>query len=510
MSEDVQRMKEAAERARQQQLREQQAQAQRQAEAARASREAAEKSQTQKEFETQKTSKILEQQGRALESEARRIESEAKFTKYAIDYQAKTPEPEPIYKVGGSGPQFKKTIETLQKASDRFYEGSGLPDRDKLIELAVIKPGSRLGPSPYKVKNTEEALNRLGWAATEMTIGVAVEEGFPFSIGELPPPSKGTDTGLRVLGGLLAPSPADLVAGQIIARLAKTKTWQKLIGKYGEVDVSELEKQAAREIEKLKGKGQAYSVAEIRKGVNKVYNNLEDIAEFYRKHPELATPERSSAGAAQVPKVVQEFEDFLDDLGWNMDEYLKFMRSRAPELPVGALVNILAGISDRGEPIEETIIDLSSYTDRADKYKFTPEEKAALAEAAEALQDQAQEPIQDTPERAVQDTPQRQEQVTPQKAEQVTPQRVLEKKPLRDEEGRFIKPRTLPTGRGPDTMRFYQGKKQRYKVEFTYPRGGKETVTVEARSYPEAMQIAQRARTPRRDIPSEVNLWVLS
>src|SRR4030042_336129 len=306
--------------------------------------------------------------------------------------ETKPAAPAPVYHVGGSGPEFKKMTENLQKMSDEFFKKSGLPDEALVTAYTMDRPGGRLGPGPYRAKNTEEALNRLGYAATQMLIGGVAELAFPFSWSETAPMSREADRGFRVLGGIPTPSPVDLRAGQAIAKLAKTKAWRKLTGRYGEVDVSELEKAAAREIEKLKGKGQVYSTAEIRAGVKKVYLNLEDIAKFYKDHPELATAERSASGSAQVPKVVQEFEDFLDDLGWDMDEYLKFMKSRAPDMPVGTLVSVLAGVTDRGETVEQTIIDLSNYTDRADKYKFTPEEKAMLEEAAESLIDQPVKP----------------------------------------------------------------------------------------------------------------------
>jgi len=50
------------------------------------------------------------------------------------------------------------------------------------------------------------------------------------------------------------------------------------------------------------------------------------------------------------------------------------------------------------------------------------------------------------------------------------------------------------------------GPKEKYRVKFTYPRGPGETFTVEARSYPEAMNRAQRARRGNRYQPSLVDL----
>jgi len=56
-------------------------------------------------------------------------------------------------------------------------------------------------------------------------------------------------------------------------------------------------------------------------------------------------------------------------------------------------------------------------------------------------------------------------------------------------------------------LRFYMGSKRGFRVILKYPSGSKETVRVEARTYVEAMSMAQRARAPRKEMPVEVDLW---
>ena len=51
-------------------------------------------------------------------------------------------------------------------------------------------------------------------------------------------------------------------------------------------------------------------------------------------------------------------------------------------------------------------------------------------------------------------------------------------------------------------LKLFNGPRERYRVKFTYHRGGKEVITVEARSFPEAVNRAQMARKPNKYPPS--------
>lgn len=419
-----------------------------------------------------------------------------------------------MYRVGGTGPKFKETMQTLQDKADEFFSKSGLPSEDTLNNYLKEHPGARLGPSKWQPKDTEEALNRLGYAATQMIIGGAVEEGLPFSLTAVPPLSRSADRGFRTLGGLLTPSPADLLAGQLIAKIAKSKAWRKITGKYGEVKITELEKEALRQVEKFKTPGQQYSTAEIRKGVNKVYRSIEEIAEFYSEHPELATAERSSAGAAQVPKLVTEFEDYLDDIGWDMDYYYEFMRSRAPDLPIGALVNVLAGSMDRGTSLDETAESLTEfYRDAPDSALISRDESKVIPETEE----------KETPHTggAVGPEPQIVEEVTKQKPKIGEPQETIQM-PVSIEDVPEVPPSESPKPLPPTPplklskpdqekrremrLRLYAGPKGKYSVKYNYRRGSPEVVVVEARGLGDAMNRAQRVKKPNRYLPDLVDI----
>ena len=51
-------------------------------------------------------------------------------------------------------------------------------------------------------------------------------------------------------------------------------------------------------------------------------------------------------------------------------------------------------------------------------------------------------------------------------------------------------------------LKLFNGPKEKYRVKFTYPRGGKEAITVDARSFPEAIDKAQMSRKPNKYPPS--------
>ena len=48
----------------------------------------------------------------------------------------------------------------------------------------------------------------------------------------------------------------------------------------------------------------------------------------------------------------------------------------------------------------------------------------------------------------------------------------------------------------------FNGPIEKYRVKFTYPKGGKEVITVEAHSFPEAVNRAQMSRRPNKYPPS--------
>lgn len=55
-------------------------------------------------------------------------------------------------------------------------------------------------------------------------------------------------------------------------------------------------------------------------------------------------------------------------------------------------------------------------------------------------------------------------------------------------------------------IQLFRGPKSKYKVDFHYPRKDKQSVTVEARSYPEALNRAQRIRRVTQELPNMVDM----
>jgi len=55
-------------------------------------------------------------------------------------------------------------------------------------------------------------------------------------------------------------------------------------------------------------------------------------------------------------------------------------------------------------------------------------------------------------------------------------------------------------------LQLYMGPKEKYRVRYIYPRGPSETLTVEARGFPDAVQKTQRTRKASKYLPSVVDV----
>jgi hypothetical protein len=55
-------------------------------------------------------------------------------------------------------------------------------------------------------------------------------------------------------------------------------------------------------------------------------------------------------------------------------------------------------------------------------------------------------------------------------------------------------------------LRLYMGPKERYRVKYSYPKGKGETVTVDARGFPDAVQKAQRIRKTSKYLPNVIDV----
>jgi len=83
---------------------------------------------------------------------------------------------------------------------------------------------------------------------------------------------------------------------------------------------------------------------------------------------------------------------------------------------------------------------------------------------------------------------------------------VPEPTPPPPEEPKPFLPKSKPGERRDIRLRLWGGPKEKYRVKFSYPKGQSQTLTVEARSFPEAVNKAQRSRRGNRYLPSVVDI----
>ncbi len=197
-----------------------------------------------------------------------------------------------------------------------------------------------------------------------------------------------------------------------------------------------------------------------------------DLSQFSPAALSVLLESLNQAGSGETGEVTKEVENEIERL------------RESREIPGNIIETLDKAAEDMEEkededtiPIVEPIPDIIPDEDT----KQEPEQEP----------DQEQEPEQEQK----QDEGQEQEQEQDEEQEQKQ-KRILTLKEKKGQEDQKL-----------GALRFYIGANRGFRVVFTYPRGGKESVRVQASSYPEAMSVAQGARQPKRDAPVEVNIW---
>jgi len=211
----------------------------------------------------------------------------------------------------------------------------------------------------------------------------------------------------------------------------------------------------------------------------------------------------------RLTQVNQLYDNSIREIGYDYDTYTDMLNKFKvdPDLAVSIFFNL--PIKDRKKLLEEmgydiqkpipgiTTIPISKMTpseieDLAKKMGVNPAEltmpSVSLntfdAEAEETQQEQEQKQLPLTIPSTPLDFPPPPEDF---KEEPITPSIIM--KPQSDE-------------RRAINLRLFNGPREQYRVKFTYPKGGKEAITVDARSFPEAIDKAQMARKSNKYPPS--------
>ena len=398
---------------------------------------------------------------------------------------------------------YKTALENIQKASDHLYDRSGFPSKEKVKKyLEEKKPATGfVSGSPFAPKTVEEFLARIGYVTTQATIGGVQEITFPASW-SIAKPKRESDIIARMVGGILTPSPLDYAAMKIMSKLTKTVKGSKLLAKFADEGAPQFTAEEARMWEKIKGKS-GYSTEELRAAGRKVFRKIDDMAEYYKKYPERAT-----AGAAVIPEPVQEYWDLIDDLGWD-DEYIltNYLKKNIDDISAPVLTNMFLGLTDTGRTQPVTKPQLDSYVDRQDKYVFQIPKKGEILDLKPDLSVEPVEVLEEeqiptvTPKTTPKQIPKPEPVIITEPAieeplppEEVTPTPIIPKTKREKEKLRRFK------------LQLFNGPKTTFKVRFDYPRGPSQTLMVEARSFVEALNKAQRKRRSNKYHPSLVDI----
>ena len=444
----------------------------------------------------------------------------------------------------------ENVLDTWAAQNDKLYsKGNFLTVNEKADLLKEVQKNPYLaydvmtGTKPEKPPKTlDEALARMSYLVSEVALGGAREVALPMSLkaGE---PRRVEDAILQVVGGLLTPSPADFAISQAFRALAGLgKKGSRIIRKV--TQGVELSSEEARQFEKMVGQ-YGYSTSDLRKAGTKLddLNNVEwdELLKKYQKYYEFweKNPELYGAGAAYKPSALLEFEDLLDDLGYDAGEYIDYLKTykQGATFNPATLIAFINGV-------KPPTLDLKAYEKiESDLEKY----RESLLQKTEEITEQAvmtgpvtrtelktkvpQEPGYTPPSEVTKEEekggtlpgyttkPDVKPKPKPAPPKPVQVQKVVTTTQVQEEEVETVTPDAVPSDtlipmkpRGKDgRMRpnvfraLVGGLKEKYRVVFDYPKGKIESFTVTARSFPQALSQATQLRRVKY-VPSEVDI----
>lgn len=436
--------------------------------------------------------------------------------------------------------------------NDKLYaKGNFLTPAEKAVWLKEVQDNPFLaydimGTKDLKPpKDFNEALNRLSYLVSEVSLGGAREVALPFSL-KAGQPRRMEDAILQVTGGLLTPSPADYVVSTAFRGLARLgKKGSRIFRKV--TQGVELTSDEARQFEKLMGQS-GYSTSDLRKAGTKLgkltQKEWDDLYEAYQKFDKFVekNPDLYGAGAAYRPSALLEFEDVLDDLGYEAGEYIDYLKKYklGPTMNPATLIAFINGVKPPKADLkayEKISSDLEKYRESL-KQKLAAKEKAVVRGPATRTEPKLKEPqepgytpplleeeekivqvvIEELPKAVIEDVDQKVIEDVVQTVIEDLDQTVIDETVIEDVAQTVTEElEQAPTppvklrkkgdpGSRPNIFRaLVGGIKEGYRITFKYPKGSNETFTVTARSFPQALSQAQQLRRIKY-VPSEVDI----
>jgi len=445
----------------------------------------------------------------------------------------------------------ENVLDTWAAQNDKLYsKGNFLTVDEKADLLKEVQKNPYLaydvmtGTKPEKPPKTlDEALARMNYLVSEIALGGAREVALPFSL-KAGQPRRVEDAILQVVGGLLTPSPADMLISNAFRALAGAgKKGTKILRKM--IKGTDLTADEARQFEKLVGQ-YGYSTSDLRKAGSKLddLSNTEwnELLKKYQKYYEFweKNPDLYGAGAAYKPSALLEFEDLLDDLGYDAGEYIDYLKAhkQGATLNPATLIAFINGVKPPTldpKAYEKIESDLEKYRESLlKKPKGTIVEDEEITLPTPIVEDEEitlptpivedeeitlPTPIIEEEEEPPIPIPIIEEEEEPpipipiiEEDEDITiPTPIVEDEeeppPPSDEPPPPVKPmKKGDPGSRPNVFHaLIGGIKEEYRVKFDYKKGPSETFTVTARSFPQALQQAQQKRRVKY-VPSEVDI----
>ncbi len=177
----------------------------------------------------------------------------------------------------------------LKGLSNTFKAQGNFPTRAEADAFFKENPGARFdlgAQTPLSPQTVDEWFGRLGFAATEASLGGLIEFTLPMSIG-LAPPEDVFDVQMRLVGALVTPSPSDFAITQVASKLARVgKDAKRLLRKL--LTGSSLSADEAVQFEKLVGSF-GVSTDDLRNARTDLFKDipLDDIGTSARKADDI-------------------------------------------------------------------------------------------------------------------------------------------------------------------------------------------------------------------------------
>jgi len=407
----------------------------------------------------------------------------------------------------------------FHELTQTLYKKSKYPSKAE-IRKALEEKGLA-AKEDFKPKTVGEALTRLAYATAEMIEGGVTEATLGLAYD---PKSNERPLALplQVAGGIATPTALDYAFGAVLAKLGITKKGRKLINKIKDLidkgdDIPKgLTLDEVRQWEKMCGEsGISTNYLRTVKG-KKTLKTIQEVAEYYEKNPAHFT-----AGAAYVPPEQIFYDEIINNLGWDDDIYIDFLKTYGDGLNIDK--NYLAGvllrvsINDAVKVLDNTAIDIpEDYKDRPASPGLVPrEETKTIPETGIGEEQLPEETPEQAPTPPIEITKQTPEQTPKQIPEQVLEQTTAPLEEPTDTPEPLPVTMSIPLSKREQEKRremnlsFFMGSKAVYVVTYGYPRGKGDSVTVEARSLPDAMNTAQRVKSPTRYLPNFVDIKLL-